>query len=118
MLIGKSFYLSYLLVKCLLRGQQVIFQKAGSYCYLFDEKGVQEFTVDELYNLDYSSNPSIWALFDTNPPPWIVNADLKWFIIHASSPVKKNYKQWVKQRGGIKYYMSAWSWGEIEMAVS
>lgn len=107
--LGKSYYLSYLLVQCLLDGRKVIFQGQVTHFYLFDEKGV---TCREARTMDSLAHDD--TMCDTTPPEIIMKC--LFFVIHVSSPVKKNYHHWVKQRRGRKLYMSPWSWGEVESA--
>ena len=112
-LAGKTHYLSYVLVKCLLQGRRVIYQDEDDTFFLFSTDGVTAHTVGGIKAFAHEND--IWALFDMKPPRFIVRT--RWFVIHVSSPLVDNYKYWVKQRAGVMYYLSTWSWEEIQGAV-
>jgi len=119
--IGKTFFLSLVLVDRLLRSEPTILQvgSAGAVQHLlFDTAGVRY--ISELNDSDpVFGNTDVWALIDQKPQGDIADAeDIQWLQIVTSSPKYENYKLLVKNHSALKYLMSAWSWCEIVAALS
>ncbi|KAI5813435.1 hypothetical protein BZA77DRAFT_119709 [Pyronema omphalodes] len=123
--IGKSLFLSYLLVKRLLLGQPTIFQVSERVdgvtdCtnvvhFLIDDCGVRP--MDDPLFAEVSGNSNIWVLADQKPvgyPRQLHNH--QWLLIVSSSPRVDNLKTLVKEYAPRQFVMSAWSWGEIVAA--
>jgi hypothetical protein len=58
-----------------------------------------------------------WALCDSNaslksPSPFILSNDF--FAIQAASPHTERYAKWIKEKGGLRYYMEVFSEQEIK----
>ena len=113
---GKSFFLTYLLIKRLIKREPTVYRCNDSVCYLFDDeyKG-KEVTVDILFNEAKVNNRRIWILTDgvLDDERWnILYHD--WFVVLAASPAKlQASSQWEKDRNVGVCYMTNWTWSEI-----
>jgi hypothetical protein len=123
--IGKTWFLSYVLVRRLLEGQPTIFQVADNFrgdsgCidgthYLIDGNGVRQMGKrPPLYEL---KNPAIWVLADQMPvgAPRRVN-EHRWLVVVTSSPRESNNAQLLKHHSPQQYYLPTWDWKEIVAA--
>jgi hypothetical protein len=120
--IGKTWFLSYVLVRRLLEGKPTIFQLAdfdSANCvnathYLIDGNGVRQMDSPSFGEL---RNPDIWVLADQKP----VGAPRRagghnWLVVVTSSPRKDNYHYLDKEYSPRKYYLPAWEWDEVVAA--
>ncbi|KAF9493729.1 hypothetical protein BDN71DRAFT_1449988 [Pleurotus eryngii] len=124
---GKTYYLFFLLLKKLAKGEPVLFSLRKREVLYFSSGGVQS-------NIDITSlsvRPLIphsrdvadrtWALINSDqgdglPPP---DALLENFIFtfQASSPRTSRYKAWIKQKDGQVLSVARWSRQELSHAV-
>ncbi|KAF8545093.1 hypothetical protein BDD12DRAFT_800727 [Trichophaea hybrida] len=123
--IGKTMYLSYLLVQRMLLGEPTIFQLAeridgvmdiiNVVHFLIDDCGVR--VMDEALYMECCQNTEIWVLADQKPvgyPRQLNNH--QWLVIVSSSPRVDNLKSLVKEYCPRQFVMSTWDWGEIVAA--
>jgi len=114
--LGKSFFLSYLLVRRLLRSQPTVYRRGDDCCYIFQED-TAGIMVDarHLFGLPGDQKRKLWILTDEtlDNPQW-QDGTHEWFVILAASPKKvRDSKQWAKDRNIGVRYMSNWGWEEI-----
>ncbi|RPB00673.1 hypothetical protein L873DRAFT_1788850 [Choiromyces venosus 120613-1] len=118
---GKSFFLSYLLVLRILKGQPTVFHFNDRHCYLFDSDSKGSKTdADSLFDLPENQKKVLWILMDEKleDAGWNMKGH-GWFVVQAASPKKvRNLRQWQKDRKVRSHYMSNWGWGEIVAAFS
>jgi hypothetical protein len=117
--IGKTWFLSYVLVRRLLEGKPTIFQVNGDAVdfvdathYLIDENGVNQMESFALTEL--RMDPEIWALADqkpVGPPRRVINHN--WLVVMTSAPLEENYRRLVKEFSPETFYLPAWDWEEI-----
>jgi hypothetical protein len=120
--IGKTWFLSYILVHRLLLGKRTILQvsaklaeKSTGLHFLFDADGVHE--MDEDMWVALMRDTDIWVLADRKP----LGAATEFhchhcFVLQTSSPNPENYEKLKKQYVGTQYVLPAWSWEEIVAA--
>ena len=118
--IGKTCFLSYVLVERLLKAQPTVLQigaDGGEYsCILFDKLGVRPILPD---NDDSLRDTAIWALVDQTPRGLAASFDRhNWLVVITSSPRRENYKRVEKHYAAPVYYMPEWTWEEIAAASS
>ncbi|KAF9488798.1 hypothetical protein BDN71DRAFT_1456902 [Pleurotus eryngii] len=125
---GKTYYLFFLLLKKLTKGEPVLFSLSKREVLYFSSGGVQSNTdivPQDLLDLvpPKSQNPAdrTWALINSDqgdglPPP---DALLQKFIFsfQAPSPRTSRYKAWTKQKGGKVLSVARWSRQELSHAV-
>jgi hypothetical protein len=116
--IGKTCFLSYVLVERLLKARPTVLQVVDKDAFLhvlFNESGT---------HLVSSYNPSctdsaIWALTDQTPRGVASNFDHhNWLVVTTSSPRRENYHHMKKHYSMPLYYMPVWTWEEIAAASS
>lgn len=119
--IGKTCFLSYILLERLLKSKPTVLQvdlsinkkfPAHSH-FLFDKHGVR---IIRSSGDQACMDQSIWAL--TDQTPWGVASMInlhKWTVIVTSSRLKI-FKELVKHNNSPVYYMTLWSWEEIVAA--
>lgn len=107
--IGKTCFLSYVLVNRLLCGEPTVLQIGNAKInnhLLFDHKGVRFVYMND----PVMSDGRIWSLTDQSP---LGVADLldvhSWLTIITSSPRKSNYFSQKKQYNMQLYYMPPWN---------
>jgi hypothetical protein len=123
--IGKTWFLSYVLVRRLLEGKPIIFQVASNRGgnsrlnavthYLIDGNGVRE--LEERLPLFQLKNSDIWVLADQTPfgkPRSLTEHN--WLVVVTSSPRVANYKYIVKECSPERYYLPTWDWDEVVAA--
>lgn len=123
--IGKTIFLSYLLVLRLLLGEPTIVQLAerldgatdiaNAVHYLIDDGGVR--LMDEAVYVEASRDSRIWVLADQKPvgyPRQLHNH--QWLVVVSASPIVDGLKSLVKEYAPRQYVMSTWDWGEIAAA--
>jgi hypothetical protein len=119
--IGKSWFLAYILVERLLKGQPTILQvlnpdvKAINQAkhYLFDNSGVR-LVDDNILAGAIASDSTIWALADCRAAGMLAQLDdHEWLVVVASSPRIQNYKALAKEYSIPVWYMPVWDWDEI-----
>jgi hypothetical protein len=119
--IGKTWFLTYVLVRRLLEGKPTIFQLAqfdsanpNPTHYLVDRNGVRQMDSPSLGEL---RNPDIWVLADQKPEGVPREAgEHNWLVVVTSSPQEDNYHYIVKQYSPKKFYLPAWEWEEVVAA--
>ena len=112
--IGKSWFLSYCLLRLANEKRTVFFESVRTdERWLFKPDG----TVTQIkgdWPLE-TGDPSTVFLFDpyggAPREPERVTA----FTVVASSPNEQNFKEFAKQTGSQKFYMPCWTWDEIEL---
>ena len=118
--IGKTCFLSYVLVERLLKAQPTILQigdDSDEYShFLFDKLGVRPvLSCDD----DSLQDSAIWALTDQKPRGLASRFDYhNWLVVVTSSPRRENYKRVKKYCAAPLYYMPEWTWEEIAAASS
>ena len=123
--IGKTWFLSYVLVRRLLEGKRTIFQEGENPSgdsmfttaahYLINGNGVSKMDKEQIDSaLDKAE---IWVLADQNPFGVPQKAKYhKWLVVVTSSPQKDNYKQIVRDYSPRKFYFPTWDWDEVVAA--
>jgi hypothetical protein len=119
--IGKSSFLTYVLVRRLLEGKPTIFQLAqfdsanpNTTHYLVDRNGVRQMDSPSLGEI---RNPDIWVLADQKPEGVARLAGAhNWLVVVTPSPREDNYHYLVKQYSPEKFYLPAWEWEEVVAA--
>jgi hypothetical protein len=120
--IGKTWFLTYVLVRRLLEGKPTIFQLAdfdgasntSATHYLIDGYGIRRMDSPSVGEL---RNPDIWVLADQKPVGAPRQAgDHNWLVVVTSSPREDNYHYVVKQYRPQKYYLPTWDWQEVVAA--
>ena len=117
--IGKTWFLSFVLVDRLLRGEVTILQYGeDSDALLFDGTGVNylsRVSSNRLYAV--IRNIEVWALVDQTPRGFVkMFQDHEWLVLVTSSPKSENHKSLSKHHSAPIYYMQVWSWPEIVTA--
>jgi hypothetical protein len=120
--IGKTWFLSYILVHRLLLGKRTILQvssklaeKSEGLHFLFDAEGVHE--MDEAMWEDLMRETDIWVLADRKPlGPATEFHCHHCFVLQTSSPNPENYEKLQKQYQGSQYVVPSWNWEEVVAA--
>jgi hypothetical protein len=122
--IGKTWFLSYVLVRRLLEGKPTIYQVAKhlgnpvdfteATHYLINGNGVH--LMPDTPSFSVSNNPDIWVLADQRPVGAARTGDHSWLVIVSSSPRKDNIHRLIKEFSAQKYYLPAWDWEEVVAA--
>jgi hypothetical protein len=117
--IGKTWFLSAVLVGRLLLGGKTVLQVGfkGDYRHLlFDHIGVRY--LDELAGYDdVFQDVKVWALVDQQPKRRLEDHRLQeWLVVVISCLRYENYKQLDKECSPHKYIMPPWTWPEIVSA--
>ena len=118
--IGKTWFLSYLLVERLLSGFPTVFQvqhgNTVDMHYFFNESGVDILNTKSVRKIAQESR--IWALVDQQPIGLAADLNrIEWLFIITSSPNVKTLKTIAKKHGITEtYYMPVWGWSEIVAA--
>ncbi|KAA8914385.1 hypothetical protein FN846DRAFT_915770 [Sphaerosporella brunnea] len=117
--IGKTWFLSFVLVQRLLNGQKTVVQyapedsenKCGGCHILFDGRGAK--IIDSLRDV-VRMDPDIWALCDRKPLDIAACiGQHNWFVVVATSPKTNNVKSLVKNHSAVTLYMALWNWAEM-----
>ena len=118
-LLGKTSYLTYCLVRRLIAGLPTIFAKHEADRYLFLDSGVYWIPYD---SFDLSEKPpftdrveNTLVLFDLNEMQSTPEHFQRWRVLATSSPQSGRHKEWAKRQGAECWNMKTWSWGEIAM---
>lgn len=116
--IGKTFFLSQLLVHRLMAGLATVLQvglPSDLKHILFDENGVR--FIENSKNDNSFSRTDIWALADQKTHGILDQFDkIQWFTILTSSPKEENHKRFCKTRSATILYFPTWTWEEIVSA--
>jgi len=123
--IGKTWFLSYVLVRRLLEGKPTIFQEGensggdsvftAAAHYLINGNGVSKMNQEQIDSELHKAE--IWVLADQKPYGAPQKAKYhKWLVVVTSSPRKDNYKQIVKDYSPQKFYLPTWDWDEVVAA--
>ena len=112
---GKTFLLSFLLIRRLLKGFPTVYHVADEACNLFSDqvKGTKV-DIESLFALGYNEKRVLWILTDGSleKVQW-KNLSLPWFIVASASPKVEASREWPKERSPCAYFMRNWEWGEI-----
>ncbi|KAF9491434.1 hypothetical protein BDN71DRAFT_1510348 [Pleurotus eryngii] len=122
---GKTYFLFFLLLKKLAKGEPVIFSPNRRRVLYFASGGVQsnkDITPSDLDPLiPKSSLDRTWALINSDegdrlsPPTALVKAPM--FSVQATSPRTSRYKDWVKQRNADVSFVPRWTREELSQVV-
>jgi hypothetical protein len=122
--IGKTCFLTYVLVRRLLEGKPTIFQFADRFPsavnfaeathYLINRNGVRHMATPSLSEL---ADPEIWVLADQKP----IGAPEKarrhnWLVVVTRSPRESNYHYLAKESMPKTFYLPPWDWEEVVAA--
>ncbi|KAK6349891.1 hypothetical protein TWF696_006151 [Orbilia brochopaga] len=113
--IGKSFFLSFVLVDRLLKGLPTVFLSANLQHTIFTSNGVSSFTnpEDDQVACDLLRDSSVWYLADAEPHLFLTLQDSNdWMIVQTSSMTRPR-DAWEEQKSGLVRYMHLWSWEDI-----
>jgi hypothetical protein len=123
--IGKTWFLTYVLVRRLLEGKPTIFQVAKHFDgdvnfsdathYLINENGVHQ--MPDSLSVPEMDNPDIWVLADQKPvgAPWLVG-EHNWLVVVTPEPREANYHYLVKRFSPQTFYLPTWDWEEVAAA--
>ncbi|KAF9497909.1 hypothetical protein BDN71DRAFT_1494344 [Pleurotus eryngii] len=122
---GKTYFLFFLLLKKLAKGEPVIFSPDRRQVLYFASGGVQwnkDITPFDLGPLiPKSPLDRTWALINSDegdrlsPPTALVKAPM--FSVQATSPRTSRYKDWVKQRNADTSFVPRWTREELSQVV-
>jgi hypothetical protein len=120
--IGKTWFLSYLLVRRLLGGKPTILQVSerlegsADLCeavhYLLDDHGVRQMDAEMFESM--ASNTEIWVLADQKAvghPRYFRHH--QWLVIITSSPNEENFKYLKKDYCPKEFFFPVWTWQEV-----
>jgi hypothetical protein len=119
--IGKTYFISYMLVRRLLGGKTTILQlnttddeaAIKAQYFLFSNDGITRLTPDMDLD-DISRDTSIVALADQSPQGLLRRfREHEWLVIVTSSPRKENYYFMQKLLGTNTWYFGPWEWSEL-----
>jgi len=96
----------FVLLQRLSIGLPTAIQNTDDTFFLFTDQGPTEHSGDNLFNFPDHT----WALTDPNSGTVIPcyafrNSLPKIFVLQTTSPLVSRYKEWRKQRGGVKLYV-------------
>jgi hypothetical protein len=122
--IGKTWFLTYVLVRRILEGKPTIFQVANPFRgagdltdethYLINGNGVRQMATPTLSELE---DPDIWVLADQKPVGAPRHARIhRWLVVVTSSPRESNYHYVVKEYSPRTFYLPPWDWKEVAAA--
>jgi len=123
--IGKTWFLSYVLVRRLLEGKPTIFQDGENFGpdsrfaavghYLINENGVHQ--MDKAKFRLEEKKADIWVLADQTPKGKPRQSEEhNWLVVVTSSPREANYKYIVKNYSPQTFYLPTWDWDEVVAA--
>ena len=118
LVVGKSLWLYYALVRCLEQGRTVLFQVSPNEAFIFNRHGVFEIpTTVRGRLLSGSLSPSTWCLIDSNlqlksVPDYVT--DMSFFIVQAASP-RDDRMEWIRKTTlrWCRYLMKPMTTGEL-----
>ena len=129
LMIGKSYFLSYLLVLRLLEGLPTVFLTPYGNMYIFAEGNCTYYKTVQGGDLDLSeiwesfrdapntADADWWVLLDTPNVPLTLAQQIqepRWTFVHAVSPGSlKQAKVWSKNMTRQVYYMDIWTKEEL-----
>jgi hypothetical protein len=113
---GKSFFLSYALVRRLIAAKTTLVQLRGvPHLYRFDENGVTAILSTEIRNgtSAFLKDPETWVLIDGGPllalyQPWIPRC----MLLQAASPEVAKFPR-EKDLSMMTYFLDIRSWKEV-----
>jgi hypothetical protein len=112
---GKTYFLSYALVRRLYERKPTTYQANASFVYWFSEKGFRSLPAANHLPPDALTEDT-WHLVDSNMHLESIPVNLEETlgqIIQASSPQPKRYKEWAKQKSAKELYLEPLEWGEL-----
>eukprot|EP01124_Arcella_intermedia_P014092 TRINITY_DN20481_c0_g1_i1.p1 TRINITY_DN20481_c0_g1~~TRINITY_DN20481_c0_g1_i1.p1 ORF type:complete len:343 (-),score=49.68 TRINITY_DN20481_c0_g1_i1:50-1051(-) len=115
--IGKSWFLSYCLLRFAQQGQSVYYQSAGeNLAWLFRPDGlVRLFEAPATVPAEIRDSPSSTVyLFDPSGPFPAEPIATHCFTLVAAPPERKHYHSFAKRIDNFKLYQPVWSWEELE----
>jgi hypothetical protein len=118
--IGKTCFLTYVLIRRLLEGKPTIFQVfdgdfTNATHYLINGNGVHQ--MPRSPSVPEMDNPDIWVLADQKPvgAPRLVG-DHSWLVVVTSEPGEANHENLVKHFSPRMFYFPTWDWEEVVAA--
>ncbi|KAA8893611.1 hypothetical protein FN846DRAFT_1004346 [Sphaerosporella brunnea] len=116
--IGKTWFLSYILVERLLKGLPTIVQYASNEpdgsipcLILFDECAPR---ILDTFHPDIANNSDIWVLCDRKALGLSIQTHKHaWYLVIATSPKPSNVKTVKKHHQAPSLYMPLWGWEEL-----
>ena len=111
-MLGKTYCLTYLLLKRLVAAKPTVFASQTTVCYLFNNSGAYECHEDNLVFLGEEFIKGALHLVDLNASRPTAKGSLMRTLV-SSSPQTVRFKEWLKQTKGTTFYMK--TWGRDEM---
>jgi len=113
-ILGKSYFLSYLVVPRLLDGRKTIHINESNQIWFFGGRALGVVKLNRIaqvskYMYLETAKRDCWILVDTTAPDEIAFKGT-WFVIQASSPRKGRYKSLAEQNGAQIFYMEGGHW--------
>lgn len=122
-MIGKSYFLSYILVLRLLEGLPTVFLSPKSEIFIFMKGRCNFYGLHDVNGMLESfrdNDVNWWVLLDTPNIPDSLEQQIqnpRWTFLHAASPESlKKAKAWSKSSLRLMYYMDIWSKEELYFA--
>ena len=120
-MIGKSFFLSYVLVERLLRGLPTVYLTPTGELFIFYKKGCIFYSKRDVEDVDldhiWEQHPDAWwALLDNPDPPSVLryrSGKRDWVFVHAASPGSLKDTKWCKNMACAVQYIDVWSVEEL-----
>jgi hypothetical protein len=119
--IGKTWFLTYVLVQRLFEGKPTIFQVAKSWGisddfteathYLINGNGVHP--MPDSPSLSELNDPEIWVLAEQKPVGVARMANHSWLVVVTSTPQKENNRRLIEDYSPKEYYLPALDWEEV-----
>jgi hypothetical protein len=120
---GKTWFLTYVLIRRLLEGKPTIFQVAkrsvgaleftDATHYLINGKGVHPLPHSPSFS--QLNDPEIWVLADQKLVGVARNTNNSWMVVVTCSPLEENYPD-IANRYPNKLILPVWEWEEIVAA--
>ena len=103
---GKTYFLLFVLLQRLSKGQPTAVQYNKDTFILFDDQG----PTDHFGNTGFSFLNGTWALRDSNgctvtPCFAFQRSQEEVFVLQTTSPLVSRYKEWRKQRDGVGMFV-------------
>ncbi|EJD07138.1 uncharacterized protein FOMMEDRAFT_152496 [Fomitiporia mediterranea MF3/22] len=113
---GKTAFLWFMLICCIMRHRNVLFYHNDVSRYFFE--GRVYVAVRQNPILIEHPNIFTWSLIDSDlhaapPPSYLVKGSVNLFPVQASSPNEVRYRYWLKQRQGYIWGMPSWTFEEL-----
>jgi hypothetical protein len=118
-LIGKSFFLYFLLIERILAGQPTAWQfRSSDVILIHNHNKIQMFPENVWLDTQAPEYSGYWALVDSNaqvvqPRGEFTDTHSKFYLVQAASPQPARWKAWKKYLSASIAVMKPWSWDEI-----